>query len=72
MFGKRDPVCGVKVDKHSKYTAKHGGKRYYFDSEACKGTFEANPDRFTKKKSRSGILKPPSQNIPKCCHYVKK
>ncbi len=72
MFGKRDPVCGVKVDRNSKYTVKYGGKTYYFDSEGCKNTFEADPGTFLKKKGRQGLLKPPSQDIPRCCHDIKK
>ncbi len=71
MFGKRDPVCGVKVSKKTKYVTEYAGKTYYFDCEACKSTFEGNPERFAKAKSGRRLLKPPSQNIPKCCHDMK-
>jgi YHS domain-containing protein len=75
MFGKRDPVCGVKVSKKSKYFAEYGGKTYYFDCEGCKLTFEADPESFIKKKSGRGFLRPPkggSGDVPRCCHDMKK
>ncbi|MFH1311606.1 MAG: YHS domain-containing protein [Candidatus Eisenbacteria bacterium] len=76
MFGKRDPVCGVKVDKKSRYTAKYGGKVYYFDCPACKNTFEANPETFVGKKSRDGgVLESLAKRrgeVPKSCHDIKK
>jgi Cu+-exporting ATPase len=72
MFGKKDPVCGVKVKKSTEFKAEYNGKTYYFDSEACMATFKAGPEAFLKKKSRGGLFKPPSQEIPKCCHEIKK
>jgi Cu+-exporting ATPase len=75
MFGKRDPVCGVKVSRKSAYFTEYDGKKYYFDSEGCKLTFEADPEAYIKKKSRGAILRPPkggSGDIPRCCHEMKK
>jgi Cu+-exporting ATPase len=76
MFGKRDPVCGVKVDKKSKYTAKYGGKTYYFDCAACKSTFEENPERFLgKKPGEGGLLESLAKRrgeVPKSCHDMNK
>jgi Cu+-exporting ATPase len=72
MLDKRDPVCGVKVDKNSKYAAKHSGKTYYFDCEGCRSTFEADPERFVKKRRRKPLLGPSADGIPKCCHNMKR
>lgn len=72
MFGKRDPVCGVKVSKRTKHKFQYRGKTYYFDSRACMSTFEANPEKFIRSKSGKGILKPPAGDIPKCCHDMQK
>lgn len=71
MFRKRDPVCGVKVKKSTEHTAEYEGKTYYFDSEACMNTFKENPEAYLKKKGGHGLLKPPSQDIPRCCHDIK-
>jgi YHS domain-containing protein len=47
-----DPVCGMKVDARASHTinVNHAGKTWYFCSEKCKKTFEANPDRYSPKK----------------------
>lgn len=71
MFRKRDPVCGVKVSKKTKYFTQYAGKTYYFDCEGCMKTFEADPEGYIKRRSGKGILKPPSQDIPRCCHDMK-
>lgn len=44
----RDPVCGMDVDPaRAAATSEHNGERYYFCSEECQKTFEANPSEFT-------------------------
>jgi membrane fusion protein, copper/silver efflux system len=47
-----DPVCGMKVDVKALHalTVSHAGKSWYFCSELCKKTFEANPDRYAPQK----------------------
>lgn len=72
MFGKYDPVCGAKVSKSTEYFLEHQGKTYHFDGQACKATFEENPDRFIKK--HNGFLKwlaKGNKDVPKCCHDMK-
>lgn len=56
MFGKKDPVCGVKVDKKNSISLIYEGKVYYFDCLACKATFLEKPVSFIKKKN-VGFLK---------------
>ncbi len=75
MFGKRDPVCGAKVNKDIKISLEYGGKIYYFDCQACKATFQEDPNRFLKKKTGIGLLKrlaKGSKDVPKSCHDIKK
>jgi len=44
-----DPVCGMEVDVAVvKYKAEHGGKTYYFCSQACKREFEKDPNKYIK------------------------
>jgi uncharacterized membrane protein YraQ (UPF0718 family) len=41
--GATDPVCGMKVDRSKALTSEHAGRTYYFCSEHCRGSFEAEP-----------------------------
>jgi len=43
-----DPVCGMKVDPNAAATLRtqKNGKTYYFCSDGCKKTFEANPAKY--------------------------
>jgi YHS domain-containing protein len=47
-----DLVCGMDVDPHAPraITTQYAGKTYYFCSEHCKKTFEANPGKYVPKK----------------------
>jgi len=44
--GATDPVCGMSVDKGKARTLEYEGRTYYFCSDHCKATFEADPERF--------------------------
>ncbi len=48
-----DPVCGMQVDP-AKAAAKseYKGTTYYFCSEHCKKTFDANPEAVLKKQAQ--------------------
>ena len=43
-----DPVCGMKVDGGSQYSAEHAGEHYYFCSQRCLEKFQANPAEYLK------------------------
>jgi YHS domain-containing protein len=44
-----DPVCKMKVDERSaKFKANHQGTVYYFCSEGCMKSFNANPSKYAK------------------------
>ena len=49
----KDPVCGMTVDPKAASTLKtqYKGETYYFCSETCKKSFEANPEKYTPKKT---------------------
>ncbi|MBS1214039.1 MAG: efflux transporter, family, subunit, partial [Proteobacteria bacterium] len=49
----KDLVCGMDVDPKSPNTLKtqYKGETYYFCSEHCKKSFEANPEKYLPKKS---------------------
>jgi hypothetical protein len=40
--GATDPVCGMKVDRHTAVTLTRGGRTHYFCSEHCAGAFAAS------------------------------
>jgi Cu+-exporting ATPase len=43
----RDPVCGMEVDPASAAgSSDHEGMTYYFCSEACKTSFDAEPSKY--------------------------
>ncbi len=49
-----DPVCGMTVDlATAKYSAEHGGHKYYFCSQGCKSKFLADPHRFISAKQKT-------------------
>jgi membrane fusion protein, copper/silver efflux system len=48
----KDPVCSMKVAPKDQQAiiVEHDGKTWYFCSEGCKKTFQANPERYAPKK----------------------
>ncbi|HVK03058.1 MAG TPA: heavy metal translocating P-type ATPase [Armatimonadaceae bacterium] len=43
----KDPVCGMEIDPAAAAgESRHGGATYYFCSDACKRTFDADPARY--------------------------
>ncbi len=43
-----DPVCKMTVDPTTaKYSSTYNGVTYYFCSQSCKTTFDANPAAYT-------------------------
>jgi len=74
MFGKvRDPVCGTKVNKHSKYFSLYDKHTYYFDCPACRATFEGKPERFAGKGKGflARLAEGSDGKAPKSCHDMK-
>jgi len=44
------PVCDMKVDeKNAPARSSYRAKTYYFCSEECKETFDANPQKYVKQ-----------------------
>src|SRR3954447_21700545 len=41
--GARDPVCGMTVDRSTKFTSEWRGQTYYFCGAGCKSRFDADP-----------------------------
>lgn len=44
-----DPVCGMEVDKSSKYKTLYKGQVYYFCSENCLNSFKKDPEKYLKE-----------------------
>jgi YHS domain-containing protein len=43
----KDPVCHMDIDeKNAEYSSQYGGQKYYFCSDACKESFDKEPQRF--------------------------
>jgi len=41
-----DPVCGMQVSSDAKWSARHGGRDWYFCCQGCQTKFEADPGRY--------------------------
>jgi RND family efflux transporter MFP subunit len=54
----KDPVCGMDGDPKAPGAthAQHGGKVYYFCSDRCRKSFEANPEKYLPSKGRGTPL----------------
>lgn len=52
----KDPVCGMDVDPKNPKAIKtvYGGKTYYFCSDHCKRSFEADPGQYLPKQKKDG------------------
>ena len=44
--GARDPVCGMTVDRSTKFQSDWQGRTYYFCGAGCKSRFDADPETF--------------------------
>ncbi len=44
----QDPICGMEIGEDTKFRSSYKGRKYYFCSEACKTTFEKNPQAYAK------------------------
>ena len=43
----KDPVCGMEFEaREAEAREEHGGRTFYFCSDACRDAFVANPDRW--------------------------
>jgi uncharacterized membrane protein YraQ (UPF0718 family)/YHS domain-containing protein len=51
--GVSDPVCGMKVDKGNALHTEFHGRTYYFCSQHCLHTFQANPAHYAVEGSTS-------------------
>ena len=50
----KDPVCGMDVDeKKAAGQSEYQGKMYYFCSNGCKKSFDANPEKYIGKQPSS-------------------
>jgi len=47
----KDPVCGMKIEEEN-ICADYKEKKFCFCSEACKTTFEENPEKYSKNKNK--------------------
>ena len=52
----KDLVCGMTVDPNSPsvFKSQYKGQTYYFCSEMCKKSFEANPEKYVHKVAEPG------------------
>jgi YHS domain-containing protein len=51
--GVADPVCGMVVDESQAKTLEYEGQTFYFCSDHCKGTFEADPERYASASAHA-------------------
>lgn len=42
----KDPVCGMECDEKTAAKSEHMGQTYYFCSQGCKTTFDADPQKY--------------------------
>ena len=51
-----DPICGMEVDPNkTDLAAIHKGCKYYFCAQACRSTFERDPEKYLNPKPRKRI-----------------
>ncbi len=73
-----DPVCGMEViPEKTNLVFEWRGNRYYFCAEACRKTFEKNPEEYVAETSNSRkgwwgrymdrLNKATGGSPPKCC-----
>ncbi|RZF24996.1 heavy metal translocating P-type ATPase [Paraburkholderia sp. UYCP14C] len=62
----RDPVCGMKVTNDSSFHCEHGGKEYYFCSDACLAKFQAVPEKYVGAPSAEHAPPAPVGTIYTC------
>jgi P-type Cu+ transporter len=52
----KDPVCGMMVDdQDAPARSTYQGKAYFFCSQDCKDTFDANPSKYTAEAG-AGVI----------------
>jgi len=54
-----DPVCGMTVDPASSISTTWNSERYFFCAPACKGRFEAQPQRYVAQGASSQFARAP-------------
>ena len=42
----RDHVCSMHVEENTPFVKEYDGTKYYFCSEACKMSFDRNPQKY--------------------------
>lgn len=42
----KDPVCGMQVNESTTLKSEHMGQAFYFCSQNCKSSFDANPMKY--------------------------
>ncbi|MEX3634610.1 heavy metal translocating P-type ATPase [Paraburkholderia sp. BR14320] len=62
----RDPVCGMKVTNDSSFHCEHGGKEYYFCSDACLTKFQSVPEKYVEAPSAEPARPAPVGTIYTC------
>jgi membrane fusion protein, copper/silver efflux system len=59
----KDPVCGREISprkaEKAGLAAGHGGRAYYFDSEACREQFQKDPERYAQKAAAGDVRPQP-------------
>jgi Cu+-exporting ATPase len=61
----KDPVCGMDVDPHTTpYRAEFRGRTYYFCSDGCRVSFEADPEKYLAPEER------PPADVPEGTIYT--
>jgi uncharacterized membrane protein YraQ (UPF0718 family)/YHS domain-containing protein len=55
--GAADPVCGMQIDRAKAASVQRAGETYYFCSDHCRDTFEADPDRYARGAVERGAHK---------------
>lgn len=42
----KDPVCGMQVSEPAPIKSEHMGQTFFFCSQGCKSSFDANPTKY--------------------------
>jgi YHS domain-containing protein len=51
-----DPVCSMHVQENTPFISEHNGNKYYLCSEACKKSFDRDPQKYVDMAKKYGHI----------------
>jgi YHS domain-containing protein/ElaB/YqjD/DUF883 family membrane-anchored ribosome-binding protein len=62
----KDPVCNNEVDmQKERFSSRHEGREFWFDTRQCKALFDADPEKYIKVEARMGYESGHEKELPR-------